>query len=119
MRFNQYFTSEEFECSCGECELIEIAPELIEVLTDIREHFGAPVTVSSAYRCLEYNRSVGSNDRSQHPKGTAADIWVSGVEHEEVQEYLLAKYPDDHGIGRYNTFTHIDVRGRKARWDNR
>lgn len=23
------------------------------------------------------------------------------------------------GIGRYNTFVHFDVRGRRARWDNR
>ena len=26
---------------------------------------------------------------------------------------------EEGGLGRYNTFTHYDRRGNKARWDNR
>jgi zinc D-Ala-D-Ala carboxypeptidase len=37
---------------------------------------GAPILISSGYRCLELNRRVGSKDSSQHVKGQAADFIV-------------------------------------------
>lgn len=35
---------------------------------------GAPITVTSGYRCLQLNRSIGSRDDSQHLLGEAADF---------------------------------------------
>ena len=87
----------------------------------IRAHFNAPVTINSGYRNLEYNRNIGSKDTSQHVKGTAADIVVSGVSPDDVAdaiEFLInTGMLKEGGVGRYNTFTHYDIRGTRARWN--
>lgn len=44
------------------------------VLDPLREAFGAPLVVSSGYRCEALNRLVGGSPSSQHLLGTAADI---------------------------------------------
>jgi len=88
-----------------------INPLLVEGLQFLREYFGVPATITSPYRCLAYNRSIGSGDSSQHPKGTAADITLKGIRCEEVmkiaeQHQLFTGrglYPDDN-------FCHFDVR---------
>lgn len=48
-------------------------------------------------------------------KGTATDIVVKGMTPDEVAD-ACEKFD---GLGRYDTFTHIDSRGKKARWDFR
>lgn len=35
---------------------------------------GAPMLISSGYRCLDLNRAIGSKDTSQHVQGEAADF---------------------------------------------
>lgn len=115
---SRHFNSSEFECKCKQprCNSSFIATELLDVLRDVRRYFGAPVKITSGYRCITHNESVGGAVRSQHPMGTAADIQVAGIEPIKVQDYLEDQYPDTYGIGRYTTFTHIDVRENKARW---
>ena len=87
----------------------------------IRAHFNVPVTINSGYRNLEYNRNIGSKDTSQHVKGTAADIVIQGVSPDEVAdaiEFLInTGMMKEGGVGRYNTFTHYDIRGTRARWN--
>jgi uncharacterized protein YcbK (DUF882 family) len=57
---------------------------------------------------------VGGARGSQHLYGRAADIVVKGVKPSVVADYCEAIGMG--GIGRYTTFTHIDVRDKKARW---
>ena len=52
----------------------------LEVLQPLRDHLGKPVVVSSGYRCKDLNKKVGGVENSQHLKGEAADIKVSGRE---------------------------------------
>lgn len=120
------FSDHEFRCKCRlraphlpECSQVLPPDALIDVLQDVRDHFGEPVQIHSGHRCKNYNKFVGGAKKSQHVKATAADITVKGHSPNEVQEYLLGRYPTTYGIGRYNTFTHVDVRGYMARWDNR
>lgn len=40
----------------------------------VRALLGCPVLVSSWYRCLRLNRSIGSSDTSAHTKGWAIDF---------------------------------------------
>ena len=116
---SKHFKKREFACKCG-CGLGlndgDVNPELIEVLEDVREHFGRPVVINSGLRCKEHNARVGGAKMSQHLFGTASDIRVQGVEPSVVHKYLIEKYPDKYGIGKYKTFTHIDVRDYKARF---
>ena len=115
---SKHFSRHEFECSCG-CGLDTVDYESILVLEDLREYFGRPVRINSASRCFEYNRSVGSNDKSQHPRNRAQDVTIDDISPDAVYEYLHNKYWNKYGIGRYDTFTHIDTRSEKARWDKR
>jgi len=115
MKLSKNFSKEEFACECG-CGFDDVSQELVDVLQDLRDHFKEPVRITSACRCAEHNKDVGGALKSKHLLGIAADIVVSKVSHRLVQDYLEAKYPDTYGIGRYKSFTHIDVREKKARW---
>lgn len=116
----KYFKRSEFACKCGKyCNGFPVEPneKLVETLETIREHFGVPVTVSSGIRCKTHNTNVGGVSKSQHMEGTAADIVVKGVPVSEVVKYAETLMPKTGGIGTYKTFTHIDVRSVKARWN--
>ena len=114
---SKHFNRSEFECRCG-CGADTVDAELITVLEDIREHFNMPVHSSSGIRCKKYNatKKVGGGTNSQHLKGKAADITIDNISPLGVLNYLASKYPDKYGIGRYQSFTHIDVRADRARW---
>ena len=102
-------------------EVLDNLKMLAVQLEIIRAHFNAPVIINSGYRNLEYNRNIGSKDTSQHVKGTAADIVVSGVSPDDVAdaiEFLInTGMLKEGGVGRYNSFTHYDIRGSRARWN--
>lgn len=110
------FKVEEFACSDGS-DPIFIAPKLVTILQKIRNHFGKPVIINSAYRTVGKNNAVGGVARSQHLYGTAADIHIVGVSPKEVAKYAETLLPNTGGIGIYSTFTHIDVREVKSRWN--
>ena len=109
------FQVKEFACRDGSDEVV-VNLRLVHTLQCIRDHFGQPVHINSAYRTKTYNTKVGGAAASQHLTGAAADITVKGVTPAAVAAYAETLMPDTGGIGRYQTFTHVDVRERKARW---
>lgn len=111
------FRVKEFACKDGS-DPVFIDSELVSVLQKIRDHFGKPVTITSAYRTPTRNKEVGGTVYSQHLYGKAADI-KTGVSPKEVAQYAEKLMPNSGGIGVYNTFTHIDVRSVKSRWNNK
>ena len=126
MRLTKNFKLEEFECKDGS----EIPPlafkeilKLSEALQVVRDRIGYPIRITSSYRSLKHNRSIGSKDTSQHVKGKAADIQVEELIPKELYDIIEALMDLGHipqgGLGLYNTFVHYDTRGYKARWDNR
>lgn len=112
------FKVSEFRCNDGSDKVL-ISDELVTLLQKIRNHFGRAVTINSAYRTESYNKKIGGATRSQHILGTAADITISGVSPLAVAQYAEFLQPQSGGIGVYKTFTHIDVRSSRSRWDNR
>lgn len=108
------FNSREFNCKCGKCKTTLIDTQLVGYLQLIRNHFGKPVTINSAYRCAEHNKAVGGASKSKHTLGQAADIVVKGVEPKEVAKY--AESIGVKGIGLYDSFTHVDTRAAKSFW---
>ena len=112
---SKHFKRSEFRCKCG-CGFDTVDAELLMVLDTLRFQFDAPVTILSGCRCNNYNSKVGGATFSQHPKGRAADVVVKGVSPDDVGAYLTKQYPDQYGIGKYDTFTHIDTRNDRARW---
>lgn len=115
LKLSEHFKAREFRCKDGQAEIF-VGEELILVLEDVREHFGQPVIVNSGYRTPGYNTLIGGQTWSTHLMGIAADIQVKGVPPKEVYTYLTEKYTKKYGIGKYETFTHIDTRQQKARW---
>lgn len=112
---SQNFNRSEFACRCN-CGFDTLSADLIAATQEIRDHFNSPVRINSACRCKARNKEVGGARKSKHLEGIAADIVVDDVNPDIVHRYLLDKYPNSHGIGKYKTFTHIDVRTKKARW---
>ncbi len=110
----KYFSRWEFECHC-QCGKDTVDYELADLLDTIRGHFGVPVKVISGHRCSQYNAYIGGAANSQHLVGKAADIKVQGVEPTVVADFAETLLKEG-GIGRYNSFTHVDVRSKKARW---
>lgn len=110
------FRVREFACKDGS-DPIFIDDELVSVLQQIRDHFGKAVTITSAFRTASHNKKVGGATYSQHCYGKAADIKVSGVSPSIVAAYVETLMPNTGGIGRYSTFTHVDVRKVKSRWN--
>ncbi len=120
------FSKSEFDCNSG-CDMPKDVFENVQVhaynLQTIRDFFDSPVIINSAYRCPEYNAKVGGASKSQHLTGNATDITIKGFTPDQVADIIEGLISidaiEEGGLGRYDTFTHYDRRGIKARWDNR
>lgn len=113
----------ELRCKCGQCDCQTMDWETLTIVQATCDHFAEVLGVkkvilrfSSAHRCYRHNHNVGGANKSQHLQGNAIDFAIDGVDPADVYAYLDAKYPDRLGLGKYNTFTHIDTRRGKARW---
>ena len=115
MSASPHFAASEFDCRCN-CGFGIVNPELLYFLEAIREKFDRPVTILSGCRCKKHNKYVGGKSRSRHLTGEAADIVVKDIPPSEVADYCSTLLRDRGGLGRYKSFTHIDVRGHRARW---
>lgn len=88
---------------------------LMDELECVRAVWDVPIVVVSGYRTVAYNQGCGGAKYSQHLTANAADIQVRGVSPSTVYAKLDALYPNQ-GLGKYATFTHLDLRGTRARW---
>lgn len=112
MKVSENFTREELECPC--CHQYMIHEDALAMLQEMRNLDGKPFRINSAYRCVKHNKEVGGAPKSKHREGIAFDIALDGRDIEYMVE--LAEQVGFKGIGRYNTFIHVDARSRKARW---
>lgn len=118
MQISKNFKVKEFRCKDGSDKVLIDTDFVVNKLQKIREHFGAPVTINSAYRTEFYNKKVGGAKSSYHMKGQAFDIVVKG--HTPLEVARFAQTIGITGIIQYNTFVHVDSRTNKywARNDN-
>ena len=114
MKLTKNFNSKEFACPCCKKE-VYLMKHILHLQT-MRNHFNKPIKITSGFRCEKHNKKIGGVQYSQHLLGTATDIKIK-----EISPDIVADYAEKHfdGVGRYNTFTHVDSRGYKARWDKR
>ena len=117
------FTIEEFQCRCG-CEMpsdvLANIEDLAEELQVVRQVVESPIAINSGYRCYSHNKAVGGAKSSQHLLGKAVDIVIKGHKPSDTYSLLELLIKDgvilEGGLGKYSTFTHYDIRGKKARW---
>lgn len=112
LHLSNNFIVREFACQDGS-DAVLIDLDLVAILQAIRDALGAPITITSGYRTVSHNASVGGAQNSYHTLGRAADIVVSGKTTAEVA--ACAESAGALGILRYVTdgFVHIDTRVQK------
>lgn len=117
-QISENFKVKEFRCKDDSDKILIDVDFVRDKLQTIRDHFGAVVTINSAYRTESYNTKVGGAKSSYHMKGQAFDIVVAG--HTPLEVAQCAQSLDINGIIQYNTFVHVDSRPTKywARNDN-
>jgi hypothetical protein len=132
---SEHFTSAEL--ACRHCKVNACAQDLVDALeaigpaalavmveegkaTDEQKAAGRlPVHLDCAYRCPAHNLAVGGVPDSEHTRGLAADIKMSGMTTRQMYQAAV-KVPAfrDGGIGvaAHQGYIHVDVRGTHARW---
>lgn len=118
LQLSPHFRLAEFASKDGSDKVL-VDDDLVSLLEQIREAAGGAVTINSAYRSPAHNAAVGGVRSSQHLYGRAADVVVEGASPllvGQIAEYYLDRRG---GIGVYQTFTHVDTRSIRSRWDQR
>ena len=120
---SEFFFRDEIECHGLDCcnHSYPISSTLLKALDVFRAKVNEPVFLSCAFRCLKHNKSIGSTDTSQHPRGYAADVERLPTFTIEGMSAVAESIPEfsNGGIGLYKSFIHLDVRDLPARWDSR
>lgn len=115
------FTEAELSChGTGECKMND---EFMDRLQALRDAFGVPMRISSAYRSPAYNAQVSSTGTDgPHTTGRAVDVLISGPQ--AVRLVGLALGLGFTGIGvsqkgpHEKRFVHLDdlETGRPTMW---
>jgi len=123
MKLTKNFYKYEFDSKDGAVMPLEVfknVQKLAENLQVLRDELKAPITINSGYRSPKHNAKIGGAKRSQHLLGNASDIVVAGHTPQEVAIVIEELIRDGKmlqgGLKAYDTFTHYDIRGTKARW---
>lgn len=124
MKLSANFTLQEFTASDTAArrgidntlpdELLSAALQTAQMLERIRAVLGAPVIISSGYRCLALNREIGSKDNSDHVRALAADIKVPSFPSPYHVCKALSLNLDGLGIGQliheFGSWVHVSTR---------
>ena len=124
MKITEHFSLEEFkqparhkmsEIVYPEKWIVSRLTPLCMQLEIIREKLGGhTISIVSGYRSPEYNALIKGAKQSQHIQGRAADFVVDDLDAIDVYNSIVklskAKIINIGGLGKYNTFTHIDIR---------
>ena len=123
MKLTKNFRKLEFDSKDGaemSDEVLENVKKLAGYLQILRDHLDKSIKINSGYRSPAHNKKINGKPKSIHLLGLAADIVVSGMSPKEVFKEVEklqqeGKLPEG-GLSAYDTFLHIDFRGKKARW---
>lgn len=124
LKLSDYFTLGEFIQSRTACTQNIIAQfvyrkDIVEnirflhdrLLLPLRQAIGAPITISSGYRCRALNSAVGGATNSLHLWGLAADISAGDRQSMLIEAARLFKF---HELILHKTYAHISIK----EWNN-
>ena len=126
-KYTNNFTVAEMACPCDHCQGFEIAKMdmgFMLRLQKLRDLMAAPLVITSGYRCLAHNQSIGGSPRSYHLLGRACDISLAeghirgsqATFRAEIIRYGLTAGMNGFGIAP--NFIHVDDRafGKSRCW---
>lgn len=108
------FGEKELACKC--CGVNGMNPKFVQLLQELRNFYGRPMILTSAFRCAKHNAAVKGEPNSQHMLGLAVDVHcVDSFERDKLLELSFALGFSGRGIDK--TFLHLDFRdGPKVTW---
>ena len=141
---SEHFSEDEFRCKCG-CGTLNVHPQLIATLEQLRALYGVPIKVTSGCRCRKHNNKpvkdggAGGAPDSQHIADKtrpcrAADIKIKvkikGYKAKDIADRIRDWQSWDNrlnknleaikGVGLYKKYPnliHVDVReGKFTEW---
>lgn len=108
MKF-KYFKYEEFDSPDVQGSGQMMDDTFIQMLDEVREEYGKPISITSGYRTQVYNdRLQNSVKNSAHTKGLAADLYVPNTKERYELLGILIKRGFKR-IGIAYTFIHVDI----------
>lgn len=86
-----HFTYAELRCRCGLCNSTgrEMNPIFMDLVQRLRELYGHPMPLSSAYRCPRHASEVNKAVPGEHCDGLAIDVLCSGGQALKLLELAL------------------------------
>lgn len=122
VQLTPHFNTKEFQCpEPNQFGTHMISVELIGCLEAVRNTFGKPLHIASAYRTSEYQQKLKAKgyetalNTSQHELGNAADISLAGLSDAEKITLSNIIFNFFKSIGTADTFIHVDTRRDKLR----
>lgn len=91
---------------------IKIEKKALAALNAVRDEYGKPLIITSAFRDVRHNKKVGGSPVSRHLEGIAFDISIPSHS-VGLQLEKIAIANGFTAIGRYSNFIHIDMRPSK------
>tara|TARA_R110002050_G_scaffold18260_12_gene53485 strand:- start:5131 stop:5541 length:411 start_codon:yes stop_codon:yes gene_type:complete len=125
-KLTKNFDLSEFECNDHSWMPDHVYNNVIKAannLQKLRDLYKRPINITSAYRSKKYNKKIGGVSNSTHTLGLAIDIQIKGIDYKNLYNHINTLIFDglllEGGVGLYDNFIHYDIRGSRARWDNR
>jgi uncharacterized protein YcbK (DUF882 family) len=117
-QLSPHFRTKEFTCQCkfDSCRTQWVNKLLLEKLEAVRNEYGAPISVTSGFRCHEHQLELAAQGKetattiSQHELGKAADI--KGGDMQKLQDACDKNFQ---AMGVARSFIHVDTRSDKLR----
>jgi uncharacterized protein YcbK (DUF882 family) len=105
---SQYASRNGIDNTPNEEQIENLKQLCINILQPLRDALGVPLHIDSGFRNFEINEAIGGAKNSQHTKGQAADVTVSGMTPMDVIKKVVAlRLPFDQMIFEYGEWMHV------------
>lgn len=119
-QLSPHFNAQEFRCKCGKEHDFQIDDDLITKLEKLYAALNcSKIIITSGFRCVSHDKSVGGSGTGKHTLGKAADICCYGQDGQPISSKIVCCKAQDTGftgianITAAYIYTHVDVRSGK------
>jgi len=86
MDWNKFPNFSENEFKCSHCGKVDMQPQFMSMLQQLRNIYGKPMRITSGYRCPDHPIEAAKSAPGAHSTGQACDVAVQGTD-----AYMLLK----------------------------